>query len=395
MGLTLKSRRKFWFKIHLYLGLFAGMPFVLIGLTGSLLAFEHSLDEWLNSELMTVAASDIDAEFLPLDEIVAIGAKLLPPDGTLQSIGFPRHSGAAFELWFSQPSPGSEYSESHQIFINPYTGEVAGRRLKVDFSRGWRGPFMDVVLRLHYSLALGDYGMKSVGFIGLSLIFLVLTGLIAWWPSSGKFENALTFKRNSGFTRFNYDLHKTVGFYLSAVLLFLILSGVYLIFPDYGRGLISVCSPVAESYPLFRSVVSNKTNQSSLGLNQIKAITDARFPDGDYRFIGFPKDEQGVFVVGKREIGEPNERGAYRRLWIDQYSGKILHAQERRTQTAGDAFVAWLYPLHTGEAFGFIGKFFILLMGLVPFVLYLTGVIRWLQKRKAARLKSRNRMAKR
>lgn len=39
MDLTLKSRRKLWLKIHLYLGLFAGAVFVLIGLTGSLLAF--------------------------------------------------------------------------------------------------------------------------------------------------------------------------------------------------------------------------------------------------------------------------------------------------------------------------------------------------------------------
>jgi len=45
MNMTLKSRRKLWLKVHLYLGLFAGAVFVLIGLTGSLLAFELPLDE--------------------------------------------------------------------------------------------------------------------------------------------------------------------------------------------------------------------------------------------------------------------------------------------------------------------------------------------------------------
>jgi len=46
--------------------------------------------------------------------------------------------------------------------------------------------------------------------------------------------------------------------------------------------------------------------------------------------------------------------------------------------------VEWLYPLHTGEAFGFTGQLIILIAGLMPLILYVTGVIRWLQKRKAA-----------
>ena len=54
MALIPKSRRKLWLRVHLYLGLFAGAVFVLIGLTGSLLAFKFSLDEWLNPKLMTV-----------------------------------------------------------------------------------------------------------------------------------------------------------------------------------------------------------------------------------------------------------------------------------------------------------------------------------------------------
>jgi uncharacterized iron-regulated membrane protein len=182
MNLTLKNRRKLWFKVHLYLGLFAGAVFVLIGLTGSLLAFEFTLDEWLNSKLMTVPVDKENNSYLPLDTIVASGLKVLPPDGKASAIGFPRHPGLVFELWFEQTSPNTDHSESHQLFINPYTGQVTGQRLKVDFQRGWRGPLMDVVLRLHYSLAVGSAGMTAVGFIGLALLFSILTGLILWWP---------------------------------------------------------------------------------------------------------------------------------------------------------------------------------------------------------------------
>lgn len=241
---------------------------------------------------------------------------------------------------------------------------------------------MDVVLRLHYSLAVGSVGMTLMGFIGLALLFSMLTGLILWWPGQGKFRKALMIKSNASPERLNFDLHKTFGFYSSAVLLLLILSGVYLIFPDYGRGLISVFSPVIEPYPIYRSVVPTGA-KIPIDLAQVTRITDARFPDGEYRWIGFPKDDQGVYQVGKPAIDEINQRSPYRRLWIDQYSGEIIHERERGSRTAGDIFVEWLYPLHSGEAFGFTGQFIIFISGLVPLVLYVTGVIRWLQKRKA------------
>ena len=129
-------------------------------------------------------------------------------------------------------------------------------------------------------------------------------------------------------------------------------------------------------------------DKTPISLAEVKSITDARFPDGEYRWIGFPENERGVYQVGKPASDEVNQRSPYRRLWIDQYSGKIIHARERGSRTSGDIFVEWLYPLHTGEAFGFIGQLIILFAGLTPLLLYVTGIIRWLQKRKALKLKT-------
>jgi len=384
MDLIQKSRRKFWLKVHLYLGLFAGAVFVFMGLTGSLLAFGSKLDAGLNPTLMTVPVAN-ENTIKPLDDIVAAGLKALPSDGKAINLDFPKYPGLAFQLWFEQLSPGTNDLERHQILINPYTGLVTGQRLLIDFERPWRDPLMDFILRLHYSLALGSTGMTIVGFIGLALLFSVLTGLILWWPNPGKLKKALTIKRKASPERLNFDLHKTVGFYTAILLLFLIMSGVYLIFPDYGRGLVRVFSPVAEPWPMYQSKVP-KDNEKPISLAEVKAITDARFPDGEYRWIVFPRNESDVYLVGKREINEVNLKIPYRSLWIDQYSGKILHVRENRTATAGDMFEQWLYPLHSGEAFGLMGQSIILITGLVPLMLYVTGIIRWLQKRRVRKV---------
>jgi len=384
MDFSLKTRRKLWLKVHLYLGLFAGAVFVLIGLTGSLLAFGSTLDAWLNPELMTVPVAN-ENTVKPLDEILAAGLKALPPGGKVLDLDFPRHPGLAFQLWFEQPSPKANDLERHQIFINPYSGAVTGQRLLIDFERPWRDPLMDFILRFHYSLGLGSTGMNIVGFIGLALLFSVLTGLILWWPNPGKLGKALTIKRKASPERLNFDLHKTFGFYMAILLLFLILSGVYLIFPDYGRGLVNVFSPVAQPWPVYQSKVPIG-NKAPVSLAELKAITDARFPDGEYRWIVFPQNESDVYLVGKRESNEVNQKIPYRSLWIDQYSGEILHVRENRTATAGDIFEQWLYPLHSGEAFGLTGQCIILITGLVPLLLYVTGIIRWLQKRRARKV---------
>lgn len=50
---------------------------------------------------------------------------------------------------------------------------------------------------------------------------------------------------------------------------------------------------------------------------------------------------------------------------------------------AGDKFLEWQFPLHTGEAFGLRGRILVCIAGFVPSVLYAKVFIRWRQKRRS------------
>lgn len=50
----LKTRRKLWLKVHLYLGLSASSVFVLIGLTSSLSVLGPEIDSMLNPALKKI-----------------------------------------------------------------------------------------------------------------------------------------------------------------------------------------------------------------------------------------------------------------------------------------------------------------------------------------------------
>ncbi|MDD5275190.1 MAG: PepSY-associated TM helix domain-containing protein [Methylovulum sp.] len=379
--LNLKNRRKLWLKAHLYIGLFAGAVFVLIGLAGSLSVFGPEIDSALNPALKKIQDYPAHTVYRPLDEIAAAARSVIPTQGKPYAFVFPSSPDEAFAITYSLPAQTPEHSEWNLVHVNPYTGGVLGQRLMFDTGNPWRGSLVNFVVRFHYTLALGEAGKMFIGIVALFLLFSVLTGLIVWWPHPGKIRQALTIKRNASTERFNFDLHKTSGFYGAIVLLVVLVSGIEMVFPEYVDGLVNVFSLPSPEPP---SPVSAETGpQKPITLMQAAAITDRHFPDGRYKWIFFPQDGQDVYRIVKGSAQEINRSRPRRALWLDQYSGKILWEHDPKTDSASAVFLQWLYPLHSGEAFGLVGRIIIALTGLLPLLLYVTGVIRWRQKRKA------------
>lgn len=55
-----------------------------------------------------------------------------------------------------------------------------------------------------------------------------------------------------------------------------------------------------------------------------------------------------------------------------------------RNRTAGESVMHWLFPLHSGSAFGMAGKIAMCLTGLAMLLMFPTGLWVWWLKRRAA-----------
>ena len=128
-------------------------------------------------------------------------------------------------------------------------------------------------------------------------------------------------------------------------------------------------------------------NNQPISIARAVAIANGVFPGSVLREVNTPDSKEGVYVVGMMQPGDANHKSPRSKVWIDQYSSKTLAIQDPNQFTAGETFLNVMWPLHSGEALGLIGRIVWCLVGIAPLVLYVSGLIRWLHKRKAKQLK--------
>lgn len=391
----LKARRKLWLDVHLYLGLIAGAILAVVGLTGGILVFYQEMQEVLNPELAIVSVPpETQKQLHSLDDIVAAAETAKPQGSRFFKVYYPRKPDVAYKfLYFVRAESQADNGDGYYIFVDPYTAQVKGLQLWHPKDRYWGRPLVSFIMQLHWCLLLGKkIGGLLVGILGVLSIISVLTGLIVWWPLTGKFKQALTFKRNAGAVRFNFDLHKTVGFYSAVVLLPVLFSGIYFSLPDQVNVLVKLLSTTDRPNAFSTIPAEIRSNppqagQQPISFSKVEALVQKRSPAGKLWMLNAPKNREDVYTVMKNDVTEISRFTGYRDFAVDQYSGEILKVYDRGSGSAGDIFLDWQWPLHSGHAFGWTGRILVFLSGLACPVLYVTGVIRWLQKRKAKQAK--------
>lgn len=379
----LKQRRHRWLQVHLWLGLTLGLLLSIYGLSGSMLVFHTEIDEWLHPGLLLVERP-ADTPYRPLADIFAAGKMAMPPESKHRFATYPRNGYAAFKLNYTLPV--ADGVENWLVAVDPYNAKVTGKLLLKRSSDWLPATLIGFMFELHYDLLMpSEIGDIVVGVSAALLMISTLTGLIVWWPLTGHWRNALTFKPGAGKVRFNYDLHKTSGFYSALVMLPVLFSGIYMVLPHNVVPVLELFSPI--SYRYWFQSKPPYPDAPAIGMDQAVAIAQKRYPQGRPHWIyGAPNATQ-TYTVCQDGVEAPGSLLQRRCTVIDRYSGAILDLDDPSlaTASAGDIFTHWQWPLHSGQAFGMTGRILVFLTGLACPLLFVTGVIRWLQKRRGKR----------
>ncbi|MEW4486975.1 PepSY-associated TM helix domain-containing protein [Thalassoglobus sp. JC818] len=354
-----------WLKVHRWLGLTVGLFFVLLGLTGSILVFDHAIDEWLNPDILLTQGQ---GEKQPVQSIIDAAESAYPGDRKATSATVPRVENGVWTVWFTGGSRGNLVFTA--VHVDPYTAEVTGQRV-------WGEDLMTWIYRLHFRLLAGSVGGIIVGVLGLLILNSLLSGLYLWWPLLKSGIRAAIAIRSG--PRFNYDLHKSVGAFSAVFLLVITFTGVYMEFPSVFRDVISKFAATTEGPRRLKSAPSE--DQDGITLDEAIEIASQRFPNAKLDHLHPPRREDGVYEVAFRQSDEVQRSYGRTQVFLDRYSGEIVAVRTPETETAADIFFAWQFPLHNGEAFGLFGRWVVFFLGLTPAILYVTGVVIWWRKR--------------
>lgn len=377
-----RTWRRLWLDAHLYLGLFVGALLVVFGLTGSVLVWWQELDEWLNPGLLTVTVPPVGQDgHRPLREILAAAEQAAAPGSRMTQLYGPATRERVFAVYAAQPSKAWQ-----RIYVDPYRAQVT--RVRSYGAHEWVPSYMlDVLFQLHFALFLGETGVMIAAVGALFLLLSLITGVMVWWPLTGQWRQAFALRWPSTPVRLTFDLHKTFSLYTCLVLGAVLLSGVCMNWNEPFVWVTQQFSPATRGpgqAPRSTPIVGG----SPIGAERAVGIAAATYPEGLLSSVAMPDDATGVYLVGRRDVPGLSAFWSERMVAVDQYRGVILdvRAPDKR-RSAGETFLDWQWPLHSGQAFGLPGRLMVFLSGLACPVIYVTGVLMWWRKRRSRRMR--------
>lgn len=353
--------------LHKYAGLVLGLLLSVTGITGSVLVFDHALDEALSPETVSFRLPDSSGAGnpAPLQAVLDAAQAAVEGNPPPTRIELARKPGSPHIVRFPAPEGATGPIE---VSVAPADAEALAVRTWGSYPTTW-------LYRLHYKLLAGETGEVVVGVVGLVLLFFCISGVIIWWPRPGQWRRALTIKGNGGSFRFNYDLHKTAGVYFLPVLIVVAFSGVSLVFHTPMEKLVGSILPV-EHEPAPRSTGRGPTIDADRAL----AAGQRAMPEANLRRLFTPRDAEGSYQLVFNQPGEPWSTHGASAVWVDQYSAEVLALWDVTNVAAGSKFLEWQFPLHNGDALGLVGRWVVFVSGLLPALLFGTGVYMWWRK---------------
>jgi uncharacterized iron-regulated membrane protein len=360
--------------MHRYLGLTLLLFVFSAGLTGSLLVFRHELDYALNADAVVVQAGGAR---LTVAQMVDSLARQRPGASVEQ---FVVGKGPDRAWLFTLEGQQEGKATVNDVWLDPYTGRITGERVPTDTGLD-RRHLMTTIWKWHSSLLMGTAG-KTLGGI-LAILWVALSCIGVYLALQRGLRKALHIKAGGSVFRTVYDGHRAVGLATVLILLISLLTAINLALPDLSRSVIGALASTRPRMP--QSLPDRPEPRTRIGFDEALAIGRRAMPDGVLTgLVAYPK--KGVYLVRFRTPADIAVTHGTGRVIVEMADGAVLHQESAaHTGATGNTVIVWMYPLHSGQAFGVPGRLFILLVGLVPVLLSLTGFWIWRQKRRKSK----------
>lgn len=370
--------------LHLWIGLILCLPLAVLGITGSILVFEHELEDLFSAPpAQTLAVGEPQPLAAILDTAKANAPQGLAPG----MVTLPGEPGEAASVRLMAPGRSGPGGGGATMRIDPVSLAV------LETSKPGGGGLMRQIFMLHANLLIPDRsGRDVVGWLGVAMLVLGVSGLVLWWPRPGRWKEAFLVKRGARGMRLHRELHSAVGIWTLAVFVVVTFTGVYITFPQAINSVVTLVSPARDLRAAVK--VEPLRGATPAGPDEAVALALAAVPDGRLRAVGLPtRPDQAYRITMVRPDAKPGAPSIT--AFVDPWTARVVEIRDPRSYSAAETFIAWQRPLHAGQGLGWTWKALVFLSGVLPPLFAVTGTAMWYLKRRNRRAKDAERAAAR
>ena len=392
--------RRYFIWQHRWVGLLMTVFLIVVGLTGSILAFRVQIDRLLNPELHAANPP----KSVPLDlATLAERAEAAYPHLRLGYFFVEEDNARMMVGGKVDPATGKPYDLGFdELILDPWTGKVLGQGMEYGWTGpgSWRRKLLPFVYALHTSLAT-DFGYRIVSILALIWTLDCFVGFYVSLPRGmGKFWRrwvpAWKIKFGANSTRINFDLHRAGGLWVWPMLFVFGWSSVMLELPQ-------VYDPVT------KTVFDYVTNEESIAKNSVPSplqnpkITWREAQEAGKRAMAEQAALHHFTVERPYGMAYVSDYGAYTycvrssidfrghgwdtSVLIDGITGQLRSLDLPRGQHLGNTISTLLWGIHYGDLRNFLPfRILVFVFGFFLSALSITGVIIWWKKRSARKL---------
>ena len=376
--------RKIFRNIHLWLSVPFGILIRLICFSGAALVFEKEVMELCHRELYFV--KKVEAAPLPMEQLMTKVAATLPDSVSVTGVNISSDPERAYQVTLSKPRRASMY-------VDQYTGEITGKYE--------RAPFFNFMFRMHRWLLDSMkqdggifWGKMIVGTSTLMFVFVLISGVVVWWPRTRKaLKNSLKIVANKGWRRFWYDLHVAGGMYALVFLLAMALTGLTWSFQWYRTGFYKTFGVEVQPSMGHGNAAANATAKGG----KRDGKPEGREGRGAHRYSPYtnwqqvyeqlaeanPDYKQISVSDGSASVAVPrfgNQRGTDR-YKFNPRNGEITETTLYKDLDNSGKIRGWIYSVHVGSWGGMLTRILTFVAALIGASLPLTGYYLWIRKK--------------
>jgi uncharacterized iron-regulated membrane protein len=341
-------------KLHRWLSLGAAVFWLLQALSGVLIVFHWEITDAGISSLHR--PTDLAAIERRIDALVPQGGKVA-------------------SIWTAAGAP-----DRYNVYFEDAQGTSASARIAGDGTvlhtpKPDEESLMGFLVGFHHDL-LGAWGSWLVSISGVLLCTNLILGIIAAWPRRGTWGRALRPAMRGPAAPRLYSWHRALGLWVGIPALVIAASGTLLKFED-GVGDLIGAAPVAMPAVAPAGAPIGFAAAARAGLEAL--------PGSSLTEVAWPTPDDATWRVRLRATDELRRAYGGSFVLVDANNGQVRGVFPIAEASAANRFMSALFPIHTGEAGGLIGRILSIAVGLWLITMIIAGVLLWLKRRKPRR----------